>query len=208
MDNKKLNFLYNQLTRKNHHQKIIRRMVMKELKSHILRPMMLVLVVASILTSVAVSYSQWTEEQQARINAAARKAEEEARNLPDHEKKIATFILERINKMIRENAKDNPNVKKEYSSAGLLVDDSGRLQVNVALLMSAPKSDNVVVANKIRELAGSVRLISNPKTRYPVEMYCCIPYEAVKVVSKLRQIGNISSVGFWVTGAFKRSDKK
>jgi len=152
--------------------------IMKEFKNRITSLLILVCVFALFLLSATVSYSQWTAEQQAKINAAAKKAEEIANNLPGNEKKIAWFILERTNKMIRENAKDNPNVKKQYSSKGLLVDDSGRLQVNVALLLSALKSDTLAVANKIRELGGSVRLISNPKRRYPVEIYCWIPYEA------------------------------
>jgi|GEM_PF-1665358 len=145
------------------------------------------------------SLAQITEEQEAKINAAARNAEEIAQNLPANEKKIAWFILERINKMIAENAKANPNVKKEYSLKDLPVDEYGRMHVNVSLLLSASSADTIIVKNKIKELGGSVRKINIPRIFYPIEIYCWIPYEAIKEVAKLPVLGNISSVGFGET---------
>lgn len=178
---------------------------MFKMKKYIMTLFSLIIIFSSLFKTV--SFAQFTEEQEAKINAAVRKAEEKARNLPAHEKKIAWFILTRINRMIKEDAKNNPNVIKEYSSKGFCVDENGRVQVNVALLRSA-KSSSEVVANKISKLGGRVRLISNPLGNYPVEMYCWIPYEAIKEVAKLKQVGNISSVGFRAMKSIRRPEQK
>jgi hypothetical protein len=110
--------------------------------------------------------------------------------------------------MIAENAKDQLNIKEKYDIWGFPVDAAGRVQVNVALLLTTPRADSVLVTSKIRKLGGKVRLVSQPLGNYPVEIYCWLPYEIVKEVAKLPQVGNISSIGLWTTRTCKKSEKK
>jgi len=152
-----------------------------------------------LLFSVNRALAQWTAEQEAKSNAEIEQLKENAKNLPPHEKKIATFILTRINKMIAENAKDSPNIQEKYGTWGFPVDAAGRVQVNVALLLTTPRADSVLVTSKIRKLGGTVRLVSSPLGNYPVEIYCWLPYDIIKEIAKLSQVGNISSIGLWTT---------
>jgi hypothetical protein len=49
-----------------------------------------------LLFSVSTTLAQWTAEQEAKSNEEIQQLKEKAKNLPPHEKKIATFILTRI----------------------------------------------------------------------------------------------------------------
>jgi hypothetical protein len=65
------------------------------------------------------SYAQSTPGQEAKINAAADSIARAAANLPPHEKKIASFILQRINRMIQEQAKSHPSPEKKVLNQGV-----------------------------------------------------------------------------------------
>ena len=151
--------------------------------------------IAILFMLVSASFAQWPDKKEAQINAAVKRAEQKAKNLPDNEKKIEWFVLQRINKMIANNAKLDHNVKAHYSSDILFSDDSGRLYVDVALLLSASRSDISFIKNKIKEAGGKIKFVSNPQFQYPVEIYCWLPYYAIKEIAKLPQVGNISAVG-------------
>ena len=71
--------------------------------------------------------------------------------------------------------------------------------VDVALLKTTPKAERGLVFNKIRELGGKLRPISDRVKNYPLEIYCWLPYDIVKEIAKLPHVGNISTIGFWKT---------
>ncbi len=153
------------------------------------------LICFALLLSTRLSYAQFTQDQEAKMNEIARQAKEIVKNLPRHEKKIQGYIRKRINKMIEENAKGDPNIKEKYSSDDLLVDQSGRMHVNVSLFLSASASDTLAVTRKIVEVGGVIQKVTIPNFRFPINIYCWIPYEAIKEIAKLESVGGISSVG-------------
>ena len=166
---------------------------MKILKSKFVHVALLVFVSGILLATSA--KAQFSAAQEARINAAVDSATRAMKNLPLHEKKIAAFILVKINRMIQEKAKLHPDPKKKYSAPGVAVDEKARVLVNVALRRGFPKSDTMAIVRKIRQLSGTVKTVSNPQSDYPVEIYCWLPYEAVKEIGKLDEVANISSIG-------------
>jgi len=138
--------------------------------------------------------AQFSDAQEARINASVDSLKRIAANLPPHEKKITWFILKRINLMIQEQAKFHPDPKKKYSVPSMAVDEKARVLLNVALRRGASKSDTIEVARRIRELGGRVKTVSKPQSDYPVEIYCWLPYEVVKEIAKMEKIASISGM--------------
>lgn len=147
----------------------------------------------------ALSYAQYTPEQEARLNAMVDSTARAAANLPPHEKKISSFILQRINRMIQEQAKRHPNPEEKYSIRGMRVDKSARVLVNVALPRGSAKADTNAVVAKIREFGGAVKTVSNPMSDYPIEIYCWLPYDTVKAIARLPKVANITGIGVWTT---------
>ncbi|MGH7595479.1 MAG: S8 family serine peptidase [bacterium] len=146
-----------------------------------------------------ISYALFTPEQETKINAAADSTARAAANPPPHEMKIASFILQRINRMIQENAKNHPEPEKKYSTRIMRVDKAARILVNVALLRGSAKLDTNIVVEKIRAFGGAVKTISNPLSDYPIEIYCWLPYDTVKAIAKLQKVANISGIGIGTT---------
>ena len=154
-------------------------------------------IILAFITSEVLA--QWSAEQEAKSNVAIEKIKENKKNLPAHEKKIATYILSRINKMIAENAKDNRDILRRYRTRAFRVDENGLVLVNVALLKSTPQVDRAFVVDKIREFGGKLRPISERGNKYPREIYCWLPYDVIKDIAKIPQVGRILSIGVWKT---------
>jgi hypothetical protein len=114
------------------------------------------------------------------------------------DQKIASFILERINLMIREQAKFHPDPKNTYSTRGLPVDNKARVRVIVTTNCDADQTPAIIAERKIKALGGTVR--SNHVTSAgPIEMDCWLPYEAVKEIAKLPEVSGIHGIPFGET---------
>ena len=166
------------------------------------KPIMLWAPIWALLGIILVTgkgYSQLTKEQEAKFNAQADSVIQASLNLPAHEKKIDSFILQQINKMIKENAKNAPDMSKKYSVSGMPVDSNGRVLINVMLPRGSSFADTSIIVRQILREGGKIKIISRPKFDYPIEINCWVPYEKVKEIAKLDKVSNISSIGIWET---------
>ena len=85
-----------------------------------------------------------------RMNQIATETEKSMLALPDHEKKINSLILDKVNEMIADDVKNNVNEKliiEKYSTKALRVDEEGRLKVKIMLFKNSSRAvlDGIVI---------------------------------------------------------------
>jgi transcription termination factor Rho len=106
-----------------------------------------ILVFTSFLLITVLFIPTFSQNSKIDIKQYAKAAEEVARLKPENEKKIAGIILERINKMVSENAQTRINseeIVRLYSSELLKVDKAGRVYVNVSFVILSFFPDDFV----------------------------------------------------------------
>lgn len=129
-------------------------------------------------------------DQETRMTDAADSPVLVAAESDTSEQKIAGHILERINLLIKEQAKLHPDPKKAYSTPGFPVDSEARIRVIVVTNCDADQTPAIIAERKIKALGGTVR--SNHVTSDgPIEMDCWLPYEAVKELARLPEVTGI-----------------
>ncbi|MGH2567550.1 MAG: hypothetical protein ACRDGA_04370 [Bacteroidota bacterium] len=146
--------------------------------------------------------AQTKHEIEERIRASADSVEAVAKSLPESEKKIEWNVLQQLNKMLAENAasiRGTSEMKGRYSSKRIPVDEDGQIYLNVQLLLSSIPSDTLVIVQRINSVGGKVTRVFVPNRAYPIEIYCWVPFDAIKAVALLPNVGNIRPIGFPVT---------
>jgi hypothetical protein len=129
--------------------------------------------------------------------AAAQKAEQIATNLPSNEKKINSLILDKVNRMIDENAKTSylsSEMVKQYSYHAARVDGEGRIKVKISMFENASKVDLNQLKSDLENLGviKSSGYYPGPDVQWYPEIICFIPYEKIKDIAKDSRIANIT----------------
>jgi len=97
-----------------------------------------------LLFTVYPVFAQIDQDTYQKRTAAAKRAEQIAANLPSHEKKIYSLILDKTNRMINDNAKtrySGNEMMRHYSGQVARVDGEGRIRVKISMFENASKTD-------------------------------------------------------------------
>jgi hypothetical protein len=140
---------------------------------------------------IAGAQAQYTPEQEAKINAAVKKAEEEARNLPAHEKKLESYLLKLVNKMTAENAKAQKDIPKKYGNRSTQIDAQGRLFVRIR---SASVADTLKIRNEVINRGGKIYRIVISRVGFSPSVAAWVPYDQIKELAKMPQVGAVLTI--------------
>lgn len=134
---------------------------------------------------------RYTPEQEAKMNAAAKKAEEEARNLPAHEKKLESHLLKLVNKMTAENAKTQRDIPKKYGTRSTQIDAHGRIFVRIRCGSAA---DTLKIKNEIVRHGGEIYRVVISSVGFSPSVAAWVLYDRIKELARMTETGAILTI--------------
>ncbi len=155
------------------------------------------LIILSLFIMSTSIFSQAKSFDKSKMNAAAKEGETKAANLPWYEKKINSIILDKIDKMIQEDAKakySGKMISEKYSDPVVNVDKTGMLKLKVELFDTSSRADFNDVIAYIENIGGKIHQSYYPEANikwYP-EIHCYIMYDEIKEIAKDNRIANIN----------------
>ena len=142
-------------------------------------------------------YAQIDQDAYRKINEAARRIEQKVANLPMNEKKINKLILDKVNRMIEDDAVLNysgSEMVKRYSDDVARVDGQGRIKVKISL----PDTTSLFEAENLKNdlEKGNIKILNvyfpEPYIKWYPEITCLIQYQKVKEIARDIRIANIT----------------